>query len=245
MRKFVWADGYLKTSEGFENSKKRPLHHINLLEALEAEGKITLPPTNLLTGWYGEDPFMEGRMTGKLGGQFGETPTLEECLQMIKDSKATTTISRFDYAATMEYLAAEYEMAEGEEMLRIIRETGGGTFLKQATNSYEPLYLTQGYYVSEEGKEQKMPLAMAAPQSLLAYANSTVPTGQMFGTWVDGNDLYLDCSRHFDDYEQAIQFGKANHQLAIWDAGNNQEIRLDNTTTADGAVPAKWAWVDN
>ncbi len=139
----------------------------------------------------------------------------------------------------MEYLAAEYATAEGEEMLRIIRETGGGTFLKQATNSYDPLYVSAGYYVSEAGKEQKVPLRHTTPETLLSYANTAVPTGQLFGTWVDGTDLYLDCSRHFDDYEQAIEFGKANHQLAIWDAGNNQEVRLDNTTTADGAVPAK------
>lgn len=37
-----------------------------------------------------------------------------------------------------------------------------------------------------------------------------------------------------------MEFGRANNQLAIWDAGNNQEIRLDRT--AAGPVPAKWAW---
>jgi hypothetical protein len=99
--------------------------------------------------------------------------------------------------------------------------------------------------VSEEGKEQKIPFRHATPETLLNYANATVPTGQLFGTWIDGNDLYLDCSRHFDDYEQALAFGKANNQQAIWDAGNNTEIRLDNSTTADGAIPAKWAWVNN
>jgi len=82
----------------------------------------------------------------------------------------------------MEYLAAEYETAEGEELLRIIRETGGGTFLKQATNTYEPLYVSAGYYVSEEGKEQKVPLRHTTPETLLNYANTTVPTGQLFGT---------------------------------------------------------------
>ena len=32
--KFVWADGYLKTDQGFENTRKRPLHHRYLIEAL-------------------------------------------------------------------------------------------------------------------------------------------------------------------------------------------------------------------
>lgn len=123
-------------------------------------------------------------------------------------------------------------------MLEVIKQTGGGTFVKKGSN-FEPLYETQGYYVSVEGHEQQIPLEQVQPADLLNYANANVKPGELFGTWVDGMQLYLDVSKHFLDLNEALDFGKQNHQIAVWDAGNNQEIRLDKTS--DAAIPAKWA----
>lgn len=100
--KFVWADGVLKTGEGMENTKARPLHHIHLLEALEAEGKITLPAKNFLGGTYRLEPNSDN-ISGRIIHQFGRTPDLEEILTMIKSRKEK--FARYDYAATMEYLS--------------------------------------------------------------------------------------------------------------------------------------------
>jgi len=94
--KFVWADGYLKTDQGFENTRKRPLHHRYLIEALVAEGKIEWPAKNCVCGWYSVDPFLEGRVTGREGATWGETPTLDECLQMVAEALELPKMAKFD-----------------------------------------------------------------------------------------------------------------------------------------------------
>lgn len=87
-----------------ENSRKRPLHHVHILQAMIDEGMISTEPKNWIAGSYSFDPFMEGRITGKIDWAQGEHPSLDEVLEMIKEEKPK--LSKFDYAATMEYLGA-------------------------------------------------------------------------------------------------------------------------------------------
>jgi hypothetical protein len=49
-----------------------------------------------------------------------------------------------------------------------------------------------------------------------------------FGCWFEKEKdrFVFDVSKHIEDKEQAIQFGKANSQRAIWDIANNIEIHL-------------------
>jgi len=46
------------------------------------------------------------------------------------------------------------------------------------------------------------------------------------GGWVHDGQLYLDVSAWYEDYNEAVNAGKFNKQLAIWDCAGNTEITL-------------------
>jgi hypothetical protein len=65
--KFVWADGQLRTGEGMENSKSRPLHHMHILQAMIDDGQLPPEmPESYIAGGYQIDPFMDDRITGNV-----------------------------------------------------------------------------------------------------------------------------------------------------------------------------------
>jgi hypothetical protein len=48
----------------------------------------------------------------------------------------------------------------------------------------------------------------------------------VFGGWYHNGNFYFDSCKVFNDRESAIEFGKLNGQIAIFDLDNLQEIRL-------------------
>ena len=49
---------------------------------------------------------------------------------------------------------------------------------------------------------------------------------EYIGAWTDGEKLIGDYSKHFDTLDDAIAFGKANEQAAIYDLANKTSIYL-------------------
>lgn len=70
--------------------------------------------------------------------------------------------------------------------------------------------------------------ALAAEIKDYALKNADLlMNGDIFlGSWVQGADIYLDCSRRFLDKREALEFGMLNNQLAIYDAENKVSITL-------------------
>ncbi len=56
---------------------------------------------------------------------------------------------------------------------------------------------------------------------LAAY---TFKGGQGFGTWVNGDNVYIDINRGFNDKKTALKYAMKNYQLAIYDLIDNKEI---------------------
>ena len=52
--------------------------------------------------------------------------------------------------------------------------------------------------------------------------------GAYIGVWLDEGIYYIDISKHFIDKAEALEFGKYNKQLAIYDLKNNDSIYLKN-----------------
>jgi len=49
---------------------------------------------------------------------------------------------------------------------------------------------------------------------------------KVFGGWYHEGSFYFDSCKVFTDLTEAIEFGKANEQIAIFDIDNLREIRL-------------------
>lgn len=58
--------------------------------------------------------------------------------------------------------------------------------------------------------------------------NHALKNGQTVGGWLntENNLFYFDSCKVFDNESEAIEFGKQNQQIAIFDLDNLREIRL-------------------
>lgn len=65
-------------------------------------------------------------------------------------------------------------------------------------------------------------------QGLEKVINHALENGQTVGGWMDteSNLYYFDSCKVFDNEREAVEFGRQNKQLAIFDLDNLKEIRL-------------------
>lgn len=102
-------------------------------------------------------------------------------------------------------------------------QNGGGTF-----NEYgEVQDLNSGYVVALKGHEKvtkdNEQEVTSTFNSLFTLARSL---GAFIGTWKHNDKVYIDLSMHVLSLAKAIEMGKRNKQIAIWDCKNKEEIIL-------------------
>lgn len=111
-----------------------------------------------------------------------------------------------------------------EDIKRII-ENGGETLTKELKKAE----LKRGYMVSLEGTEiqaqgedyQAIKKAIEEKQEIIKDKNN-----MYIGLWLDSGIMYIDISINIIDKVEALEFGKYNKQLAIYDLVNNDSIYL-------------------
>lgn len=120
---------------------------------------------------------------------------------------------------TVHYLA---ELDRAEMVAATILLTGGYTW-----RALEKVPTT-GYMVSVAGFEETHHYHKFCGSEVLDYeARNLLGIGRFYGGWLDGDTVYLDVSEHYNSLTAALAAGKRNGQLAIYDLGSGQEIRLD------------------
>lgn len=113
---------------------------------------------------------------------------------------------------------------ELKDIKRII-ENGGETLTKELKKAE----LKRGYMVSLEGTEtqaqgddyQAIKKAIKEKQEIIKDKNN-----MYIGLWLDSGIMYIDISINIIDKVEALEFGKYNKQLAIYDLVNNDSIYL-------------------
>ena len=113
---------------------------------------------------------------------------------------------------------------EIEDIQRIIKN-GGETLTKELKKAE----LKNGYMVSLEGAETQTKgddyngiiKAIEEKQAIIKDNNNL-----FIGLWLDNNKMYIDISINIIDKVEALEFGKRNKQLAIYDLVNNDSIYL-------------------
>lgn len=111
-----------------------------------------------------------------------------------------------------------------EDIKRII-ENGGETLTKKLKKAE----LKRGCMVSLEGTEtqtqgddyQAIKKAIEEKQEIIKDKNN-----MYIGLWLDSGIMYIDISINIIDKVEALEFGKYNKQLAIYDLVNNDSIYL-------------------
>lgn len=90
-------------------------------------------------------------------------------------------------------------------------------------NTFEPI--TRGYSVAVENTQNSFGPEGAARVVSFARANNNISA---LGGWLnsDNNKYYFDAVIICDDLEEAKKIGRLNHQIAIFDLNNLEEIKL-------------------
>ncbi|HML64660.1 MAG TPA: hypothetical protein PKC55_07515 [Dysgonomonas sp.] len=86
--------------------------------------------------------------------------------------------------------------------------------LENVTSGYIAAYLETQNSFNREGLEKVI--------------NHSLENGQTVGGWLDteSNLFYYDSCKVFETKSEAVEFGKQNQQIAIFDLNNLKEIRL-------------------
>ena len=117
------------------------------------------------------------------------------------------------------------------DVLRDLAFDGGGTY---ESGSYLPFRPSDGYSVAFEGGV-KVPSRVVTIEFLTTWlkAVATEFESSFVGTWMDqdahgerGGTVYIDAVRYIRSRDEAIAFGIAQHQIAIWDFAAGEAITL-------------------
>lgn len=111
------------------------------------------------------------------------------------------------------------------ENIKKIIKNGGETLTKDLKKAS----LNNGYMVSLEGAESQVKSddynaikkAIEEKQAIIQDSKNLY-----IGLWLDGGIMYIDLSINIKDKVEALEFGKKNKQLAIYDLVNNDSIYL-------------------
>lgn len=108
---------------------------------------------------------------------------------------------------------------------RHTREHGGCTF----TSDGEILDLRSGYVTGVYPDRGIVAESVTLNSQIFANVMEIVrrnPEHNLFGTWLDGDTLYVDLSRHYMSEDDAIVTGYSHNQLCIWDCARQSTIDL-------------------
>ena len=108
-------------------------------------------------------------------------------------------------------------------IIREIKENNGGTYNKE----YKTINAKKGFMVSLQGYERKCKTEQETEKAI--KENMEIVRGldsAYLGAWIDEGITYIDISVLVENKEDAMQLGKINNQLAIYDIQNNESIYL-------------------
>lgn len=111
-----------------------------------------------------------------------------------------------------------------KKIIEEIKENGGGTYNKELKS----INATSGYMVSLLGYERKCKTIEEIEKAITE--NTEIIRGldsAYLGAWIDEGIVYIDISVLVENKEDALQLGKINNQLAIYDIQNNESIYLN------------------
>ena len=103
----------------------------------------------------------------------------------------------------------------------------GGSIDKQ----YKQITEKSGFMVSKYGYEKTFNNndIESIKQCIIEY-QKIINKNEYIGIWKNNDLVYIDISKHYNDKKQALQVGKNNKQLAIYDLKNNCSIDILQTT---------------
>lgn len=86
--------------------------------------------------------------------------------------------------------------------------------------------LKSGFMASYEKSEKTLDLKDLSSEIIAGALKEASKKRAFLGLWLNDNILYIDLSINIKDLSQALEFARANKQLAIYDIKNDKSIYL-------------------
>lgn len=119
------------------------------------------------------------------------------------------------------------KQATFEDIVADILSNGGGTY---DTADLDPAGQKYGYYVSIKDQGLTVPVDKFNGEILSNYLKYM--STDLLGAWVFNDEVYLDSTKWFADLDEALEFGRQNDQMAIWDIANQTEVFVNEPRTS-------------
>lgn len=110
-----------------------------------------------------------------------------------------------------------------KKIIEEIKKNNGGTYNKE----YKTINAKKGFVVSLQGYERKSRTEEETEKAI--KENMEIIKGldsAYLGAWIDEGITYIDISVLVENKDDAMELGKINNQLAIYDIENNESIYL-------------------
>lgn len=111
-----------------------------------------------------------------------------------------------------------------KKIIEEIKENGGGTYNKELKS----ISASKGFMVSLQGYERKCKTEQETEKAIME--NMEIIKGldsAYLGAWIDEGITFIDISILVENKDDAMELGKINNQLAIYDIKNNESIYLN------------------
>lgn len=110
-----------------------------------------------------------------------------------------------------------------KNIIEEIKENNGGTYNKE----YKTINTSKGFMVSLQGYEKKCKTDEETEKAIKENMEIVKKLDNAYlGAWIDEGITYIDISVLVENKEDAMELGKVNNQLAIYDIENNESIYL-------------------
>lgn len=113
-----------------------------------------------------------------------------------------------------------------DKMIKTIIKNGGATL----DCNYNNFNASAGYMVSLYGYETKISInniEEIKKEILKKMELIRTKKGCFVGLWVENDLLYIDISKHIEDYNKALEVARNNQQKAVYNLKNDKSIYLN------------------
>jgi len=109
-----------------------------------------------------------------------------------------------------------------DEYIKQLIKNGGSI-----DSNYNSITEKSGFMVSKYGMEKTFkPDDIEGIKQAIKEYSKIICKNEYIGVWNNDGVVYVDISKHYNSKKQALQVGKNNKQLAIYDLKNNCDIEI-------------------
>lgn len=115
-----------------------------------------------------------------------------------------------------------------EAIVKIYNATvlNGGSSSVKGDGDYSILHAYNGYIVGGFSACIKAGANLEAFTKAITRMDKMLPSNAILGTWINEGQIYIERAKVVYDFDFAMELGKMNEQIAIFDIANQEDVKV-------------------